>query len=138
MRSTDTIRADMTRAMTDRDPTALEDAVLASFEAQLPAELGELLADALLLPWHFRHEEIAVALKRMGDPRTATALAKAALMRPTYLSFDEYRRLARRCTAALAAIGNAHAKDHLVELARGDDRVCAGFAQRHLDAWRGD
>lgn len=137
MRDPETILADLAAAIRARDPTALEDAVYAAFEADLPAELGPALAEALLLPWHFRHEEIALALYRLNDPSTVPALAEAALAKPVYLAQDEPGGLTHRCIAALARIGNDEAVAKLEELARSNNRACAKLAAQRLHARKG-
>lgn len=131
MRDVHTLQSDFLAAMHACDPTALEDAVYAAFEANLPGELAPLLAEALLLPWHFRHEDIATALGRMKDPRAVDALASAALTRPTYL-IHHRGALAKKCVAALAAIGDSSARTHLEQLAGSIDADCADAARRRL------
>jgi len=135
MRPTETIRAELSAAIGARDPGALEDAVYAAFEAGLPTELVDVLASALLLPWHFRHEDIATALHRIKDPRAVTSLGRAALATHPYLAYDDQCGLARKCIAALVAVGNAEAKSQLEQLATSDNDTCASLARKRLDAW---
>jgi hypothetical protein len=135
MRATETIRKDLASAVALCDSRALEDAVYAAFEADLPPELAEVFAQVLLLPWHFRHEDIATALQRMKDPRTVPALFAAASAKHAYLAYDETCSLARRCLAALSAIGTDEARARVAALASGGDAIVAKFAQRRLETW---
>ena len=135
MSVTDEIKSEMLKAIEARDAGALEEAITSAWRADLPAELAEDMAAALLMPWHERHEDLASALQRIRDPRTVDALFEAASARHAYLEYDEFFGLARKCTWALADIGTPEAKAHLLELARGANTTIAGYAQKRLDNW---
>ena len=128
------VRAELLRAIDARDANAFECAVAAAFGAGLPVDLANVLAAALLMPWHTRHEDLATALQRMKDPGAIDALFEAALSRHDYLDYDEFFGLARKCTWALADIGTPAARDRLRELGRAKNATIAGYAQK-LDSW---
>ena len=105
------VRAELLRAIDARDADAFERAVGAAFGVGLPADLAGVLAAALIMPWHTRHENFATALQRMKDPSAVDALFEAALSRHDYLDYDEFFSLARKCTWALADIGTPAARN---------------------------
>jgi len=122
-------------AIEAKDADALELAVNAAFVAGLPHELTDLLTDALTMPWHTRHEDLAHALQTMKSPASVEALFMAATTQYEYLSYDEFFGLARKCTWALADIGTPEAQERLAQLARSQNLVIAGYAQKRLDRW---
>jgi hypothetical protein len=124
--------------MEARDADAFESALRSAYQAGLSLDLSEVLAAALLMPWHYRHEDLARALQQLRDPRTVDALFHAAFSRHAYLDYDENFGLARKCTWALADIGTAEAKRRLEELAAGENESVAGYAQRRLDRWESE
>jgi hypothetical protein len=113
------------RAMEARDPDAFERALEFAYEVGLSRELARLLADALLMPWHARHEDLALALQTLRDPLTVDAIFEAALSKHDYLAYDDSLALARKCTWALADIGTAEARKRLEQLASGANSTIA-------------
>src|SRR4051794_19486668 len=118
MEHLDETRRKLLDAMTARDAGAFEDALFNAFGRGVPRELSGLLAEALRMPWHQRHEDLARALQDLKDPDSVDALFLAAQDVHEYLSYDEFFGLARKCTWALADIGTPAAKARLEELAR--------------------
>ena len=118
-----------------KDADALELAVSAAFAAGLPHELTDLLTDALTMPWHTRHEDLASALQAIKSPASVDGLFMAATAQYQYLEYDEFFGLARKCTWALADIGTAEAQQRLAQLARSENLIIAGYAQKRLDRW---
>lgn len=130
------IESELRASLVARDPDAVTDAlVLAGFFERVTVDLAPLLAELLLLPWHYEHENIALTLQGLRVPGTADALAQAALVRHDYLDSDDSHAFARKCTWALADIGSPEARAHLENLARADDAEIAAYAQKRLDNW---
>jgi hypothetical protein len=123
------------RAVTARDPGAFEDALAFAHQGGLSPDLAGILAEALLMPWHQRHEDVALALQRLREPVAVDALYEAALSEHAYLEYDEFFALARKCTWALADIGTAEAKRRLEDLASSKNTTISGYARRRLDMW---
>lgn len=135
MRDTATIIADLEAAIVKRDSLALEDAVYAAFEADLPQELAGMLAEVLQMPWHFRHEDVASALRTMRDAHTVTALFQTIFAEHEYLNHDELFGLARKCIWALADIGTPEARERLTEVTKTANATVAAYARKRLDRW---
>ena len=104
----------------------------------LTADLGPVLAELLLLPWHQQHEDIAQTLQKLRVPSTVDALAKAALVKYDHLAYNDSHAFARKCTWALADIGTLEARGHLERLARAEDSEIAAYAQKRLDNWEAE
>lgn len=130
-----TIKAELLEAIDARDADALEHAVSAAFEVGLPSDLVDILADALLMPWHRRHQDLALALQTLRDPSSVAALFAAANAQYDYLGYDESFGLARKCTWALADVGTSEAKERLRDLSRSTNTVIAAYAKKRLDRW---
>ena len=130
------IDSELRASLVSRDADAVTDAlVLAGFFDRMTVDLAPVLAELLLLPWHYEHENIALELQGLRVPATADALAQAALVKYDYLDSDDSHAFARKCTWALADIGTPEARAHLENLAHADDAEIAGYAQRRLDNW---
>ena len=130
-----TVRDQLLKAIANQDAAAFESGLVSAYDAGLPNDLADLLADALLMEWHTRHEDVASALQKLRDPRSVGALFEAALSRHGYLGYDEFFGLARKCTWALADIGTPEARERLQELASGQNATIAAYARKRLDRW---
>jgi crotonobetainyl-CoA:carnitine CoA-transferase CaiB-like acyl-CoA transferase len=122
-------------AIQTQNPDAFEDALNCAFRAGLSPDLLELLNSALLMAWHRRHEDVALALQELKDPSSVEALFAAASAKHAYMDYDEFFALARKCTWALADIGTPEARDCLARLAQDSDVVIVAYAQKRLDQW---
>ena len=60
-------------------------------------------------------------------------LYSTAMRNFDYLDYDEDFGLARKCTWALADIGTPDAWQKLQNLARSQNEIIAGYAQKRLD-----
>jgi hypothetical protein len=86
---------------------------------------------------HYVHEDIVRLLQKAKDARAVEALYKAALIIPNYQKrYDEGAALARKCTWALADIGNNDAHQKLQLLAAHTNPEIAGYAQKRLTSWK--
>ena len=132
--STET-RDNLLTAIQAEDAEAFELAVRSAFAAGLPCDLADLLTDALLMPWHRRHEDLVSALQKMKVPASAEALFAAATTQHAYLEYDDFFGLARKCTWALADIGTPLARLKLHQLATNSNQTIAAYAQKRLDRW---
>jgi hypothetical protein len=129
------IRARLLRAIAARDADAFEHAVADAFQAEVLDAVSDIFTEAILMPWHSRHEDLASALQRTKYPRAVEALFQAAHSRHDYLDYDEFFGFARKCTWALADIGTPEAKERLRDLAQSGNATIAGYAQKRLDRW---
>jgi hypothetical protein len=130
------IESELRGALALQDARTVESALVLAFCFKvLTADLAPLLVELLLLPWHYKHEDIASALQGLRVPGTADALAQAALVKHDYMDADDSYPFARKCIWALADIGTREARAHLERLARANDTEIAAYAQRRLDKW---
>jgi len=122
-------------AIRDRNADAFESALVSVSRSRPPPGLARALSDALLMPWHCRHEDVARMLQKLREPCSVDALFEAATSRHDYLDYDECFCLARKCTWALADIGTPEARARLEKLALSPNGVIAEFAQKRLNQW---
>ncbi|MBD2721815.1 HEAT repeat domain-containing protein [Hymenobacter armeniacus] len=83
---------------------------------------------------HYNHEGIIGILQRIKDARAVEGIYKASLLYHSYLAYDDTSGLARKCTWALADIGNEEAYEKLKLLAANPNAHVAGYAQKRLDS----
>jgi len=138
MLTSERIEADLTKAIAAENADDFEESVRSvfSFGDTIGSEISALLANALPMTWHTRHEDIVNALQDAKDPNTVDALYAAALATHEYLEFDENFGLARKCTWALADIGTEAARARLEELARCSNPKIRSYARKRLDNWQ--
>lgn len=136
--SDDTILEALRRSVAAQDADAFEVALGQTMTRGLCPAVFDLLVEALAMHWHTRHEDVALALQDLRDPRAVSVLYAAALTIHEYLAFDDGFSLARKCTWALADIGTREARSRLVDLAGADNPSIAGYAQRRLDRWKAE
>ncbi len=85
---------------------------------------------------HYVHEDIVRLLQDAKDARATDALYDAALLIPDYqMQYDEGAALARKCTWALADIGNGEAYQKLKSLTTNTNLEIAVYAQKRIDSW---
>ena len=136
MSTSHAIRERLLDAVRAEDADAFELALISAFRAEQLGTAADVFADAILLPWHHSHEDLASALQKTKYRPAVDALFKTALSRHDYLEYDEFFGLARKCTWALADIGTPEAVERLRDLARSQNALVAGYAQRRLDRWQ--
>ena len=125
-------RAELEAAIQAQDPDEFENAL---------NDLGDgagcgVLIQALSMDWHFRHEDVALAIQWARCADAVPALEARALDCPAYLAWDDNHALARKCTWALADIGTPEARAALERLADCDIAVVGELARRRLDRWQ--
>jgi hypothetical protein len=116
------------------DAGSVEFAVAIAWGRTGDLDVVPTLIDLLRSTRHKRHEDVALWLQTLRDPRAIEALYSTALSPYEYLEFDGHA-LARKCTWALADIGTVEAKERLRMLAGSEDPEIASYAQRRLDNW---
>jgi hypothetical protein len=122
-------------AIETKNPDEVDDAVSATFSIIKPESFVSYLCQLLESSWHFDHEDITRLLQKIGDPESVNVLFKTAIKKFDYLEYDDSKSLSRKCTWALADIGNSKSKEALIELAKNQDKEIAGFAQKRIDNW---
>jgi hypothetical protein len=123
-------------ALASADSLVVECAILLNslFEAWSGEHVPTLI-ELLAAPWHMKHEDVASILQGIRDPRSVEALYRAALVKLSYLAYDDSQALARKCTWALADIGTPEARARLEALTTQEDEEVADCARRRLTRW---
>ena len=96
-------------------------------------ETSAILIKLLQEDWHYKHEDIAMLLKKIKDPKTVEALYTAAKQKFDYLEYDDTFQFARKCIKALAAIGDDNAIEKLRLLKQSDNNVIKAYAEKELN-----
>lgn len=117
------------------NPDQLEDALNSAWKNRMKIKYVDALNEMLLLPWHFRHEDIVNALQELQSPTSVDVLFESATIKHKYLEFDESFSLSRKCTWALADIGTFEAKSKLVELSKNIDPYISKYASKRIENW---
>lgn len=124
------------RSAQQKDPDRFEEALSACFPMRHGEELCELLSHVLVEDWHFRHEDVALAIQKLKCTCAVEALERRASCNPDYLFWDESNALARKCAWALADIGTDDARQALERLSKSEILIVRGFAKKRLDNWK--
>jgi len=110
--------------------------LIRSFRNTLDKSAVPLLITLLQRNDHYWHEEIVSTLQGIKeDSRAVDALFKTALSMYDYLGYDDSSALARKCTWALADIGNENAYQKLQLLSTNSNAHIARYAQKRVDSW---
>lgn len=112
-----------------------ESAVTSVHEFGYHPDFVPYLIELLEVNWHYRHEDIVLALQWTKDNRATKTLLKTAERKFDYLEYDNSYALARKCTWALADIGTEESKQALIKLSQGHDEEVAVYALKRLDTW---
>lgn len=92
-----------------------------------------ILNNLLQESWHYKHEDIAMLLKKIKDPKTVEGLYTATKQKLEYLEYDDTFQFARKCIKALAAIGDDNAIEKLRLLKQCDNDVIKAYAVKELN-----
>jgi hypothetical protein len=137
----DSILVQLEKAVNSREPKDTEAALLLIFpefenDEEFRRQTIPALIHILTYPNHYRHEDIVRMLQQAKDSRAVDALYNATLTIPEYQdSYDGGAALVRKCTWALADIGNMEAYSNLQLIAKNDNPEIAGYAQKRIDLW---
>ena len=125
----------LSEAIKERSSDKAENAVTTVHQFGYDPDFVPLLIELLESDWHFRHEDIALALQWSKDNRATNSLLKTAKIKFDYLNYDDSYSLARKCVWALTDIGTDESKQALFELSQWHDQKIASYAQKRLDNW---
>jgi hypothetical protein len=128
----------LNRSAASRDPCEIQDAITSAHQLGLKPEFVPVFLNLLEMPDHFRHEDIVSGLQKLRDPRAINALYRTALTRHSYLDYDEFFGLARKCTWALADIGTPDALAKLKLLATATNPTIAAYAKKRIERWKSE
>jgi hypothetical protein len=92
----------------------------------------DVLCKLILEKWHYKHEDIALILQELKNPKSIDCLYQAALMKFDYLSYDDSYALARKCIHALGDINTEYSREKLRLLASSDIPIIKEKAEKQL------
>jgi hypothetical protein len=117
-----------------KDSDAIEEAVVLLYAGATKSYniYANELCSLLQMPWHTKHEDIAMLLKELADPSTVDCLFKTAELQFEYLEYDDTYQFARKCIKALSSIGNENAITKLKILSNSKIKEIAEFAKSEL------
>jgi hypothetical protein len=127
------ILAKINNAIANKDSLAIEESLLLLYSGYFRSEvLTEKLTELLACPWHIKHEDIALYLQSLADPKTVNSLYHASTMQFDYLDYDDTYQFARKCIKAISQINDANAIRKLWLLASNDIVQISNYAKKEL------
>ncbi|SRR6266446_3086090 len=125
------------QAVSDRSAKDLQAALLIGFKFGFGFEHNHLLCCLIDANWHFKHEDVVLALEEIkrNDSETVSALFRATQIIPDYLAYDETRALAVKALYALGSIDDPEADEALMRVAQSDNELLRAEAASQI-AWR--
>lgn len=122
------------KGINEKDPMKIEEAIVLVSTGRFDIyNFQAVFCQLLLLDWHYKHEDIAMYLKEIGDPSTVECLYLAAENNLQYLEYDQSFQFARKCIKALSAIGNEAAVQKLKILSESKVLKIAEYAKKELN-----
>jgi hypothetical protein len=122
-------------AIRTKNPEEADRAVITIFSIREANDFVSYLCQLLESDWHYDHEDIVRLLQQIANPKSVQVLFRTATRKFEYLDYDDSKPLARKCTWALADIGNDESKKALLELTKHNDKEIAAYAQKRIDNW---
>jgi len=123
-------------AVTRRDATDVELALVVGFTFGFTDDHLSLLIDLCFADWHHSHEDAVSALADLGSSASVDALVHAAECVPGYLEFDEARALATKAVGALGVISGDASTNALEALTASESTIVARNATAQLERRR--
>lgn len=124
----------LNEAMTAENTAEVDDALtIGCWLSLISKDHAPILSRLLTQTWHQSHENIALNLQKLRDPRSIDALYTAATIHLTYLDYDNGLALARKCTYALGDIGTPEAIVKLQQISRSGDPERRKYAIHQLE-----
>src|SRR5450756_1490554 len=123
------------QAADSKNANEIGQVMLEVFSVGVRPEFVPVLIDLLSQERHYKHEDIISAFQTLKDPRTVEVIYRASFIRHDYLDYDDTFGLARKCTWALADIGTEEALAKLRLLAKSENSMVSGYAQKRIDNW---
>jgi hypothetical protein len=127
---------ELKRIISEKDYLAIELSIVNLIEKySKDEEILLLLCEIFESDWHFRHEDIALGFQKIKNPITSKALFNIAFSSFEYNNWNINYPLQRKCTWALADIGNEEARLYLQEIEKKANKTVSDFAKKRLDNW---
>lgn len=121
------------KAFNDKNADDIEDILFVGFSFSLfTKEFTDILCALIVEEWHIKHEDIAMILQKLKDPRGIDCLYQTALANYEYLDYDDSYALAVKCIWALGDINTEYAREKLELLAQSDNSIIKENATNQL------
>jgi len=124
----------ISEALTSKNPNEVELAMVVGFNlgfSEVHINILEALAHA---DWHYSHEDVASALKKINTAECVNALHHLAIWIPDYLAYDDFRALGSKAVWALNDIGTPSSQQALQEIAETQNDLIGELAKEKLSA----
>lgn len=92
----------------------------------------DILCELIVADWHRQHENIAMVMQKLRDPRCVEPLYQTALARFPYLAYDDAHALAVKCLWALSDTNTEEARHKLELLTKSEIAIIRENAERLL------
>ncbi|WP_294351034.1 hypothetical protein [uncultured Sphingobacterium sp.] len=120
-------------AIVNKNNIAVEEAILLLNTGYFSLfNFSKKLCELLMHSWHVKHEEIAMILQGLADPRAVDSLYNAAELQFSYLDFDDTYQFARKCIKAISRVNDANAISKLKLLAKSKVIEISNYAEKEL------
>jgi hypothetical protein len=96
------------------------------------SEFTRELCNLILLPWHKKHEDLAMLLQTNAHPSIVDVLFKAVQLNLEYLDYDDTYQFPRKCIKAISSIGDENSTEKLKQLAEYSIKEIAEYAKKEL------
>lgn len=131
----DTLIKFFEKAIENKSSAEVEMALTLCFSNAENDYFEKYLSELLCYDWHFMHEDIVLLLQEIGSIKSVQPLFKASTKKFKYLDYNDSKAFARKCTWALADIGNTEAKEALIKLSTNEDTEIAEYAKKRIENW---
>jgi len=130
------IISNLQKAFKDESPEDIENILLLYFninDFKFDTSHIQLLCDILLEKWHHSHEDLAMILQKLKDPKSISFLEKAMYLNLEYLEYNDGESLIRKCAYALGDINSKESWNVINSLSKSDNCIISNAAIEQLD-----
>lgn len=92
----------------------------------------ELLGNLIIAKWHNNHEDLAMILQKLKDPKSIIFLEKAMSLNLDYLKYNDSESLIRKCAYALGDINVHESWETIKKLSESDNQIIKNAAIEQL------
>jgi hypothetical protein len=92
----------------------------------------ELLGNLLIERWHNSHEDLAMIIQKLKDPKSISFLEKAIYLNLDYLEYNDGESLIRKCAYALGDINTLESWKKIKDLSESDNLIIKAMAIEQL------
>lgn len=122
-------------AYKQEDAEMIEYLIFAIFLAEGELNISsflDILNKLILCKWHYKHEDIALLLQKIGASESVEYLYKAIFLKPAYLEWDDNYAFEKKCIHAIVKCGSREAVNKLELLVTNKNEIIRLCAERQL------